>query len=353
MEDITVLLDGVGHRASVRDGVIVDIMRDQRANPSGAIWTTGFVDMHCHGGAGCSFDDADAQGINAAVTYHRDHGTTGIVLSLVSASIPQLVHRLHQLRDIIPATPGALGVHLEGPFLAPGRRGAHDPAALTPPTPDAVDALLEAGEGLLRQVAIAPELPHAITAIDTFVAAGVRVAVGHTEADYTTAAFAFDRGASLLTHAFNAMPGLGHREPGPVGAALDREHVTLEVIADGHHVHPTLIRTLFAAAPNRIALVTDAMSATGLGNGEYQLGGLAVEVRDGKPLLAGTQTLAGSTLTMARAVEVAVAAGVTPSEAASAATSTPARALGIGIAPVEPGVALSELNYVPATTPVG
>lgn len=196
-----------------------------------------------------------------------------------------------------------------------------------PPSPEAVERLLAAGEGIVRQVTLAPELPGAMDAVDAFVAAGVVVAVGHTEADHDVAAAAFDRGAQLVTHAFNAMPGLGHRAPGPVGAALGRDHVALEVIADGVHVHPEVIRTLFAAAPRRVILVTDAMSATGLGDGEYRLGGLDVEVKDGRPVLAGTDTLAGSTLTMERAIEMATAAGVPLDLARAAASTVPARLL--------------------------
>lgn len=289
--------------------------------------TPGFVDLHCHGALGHSFDDADLDGVSAAVDWHRQHGTETLLLSLVTAPIPQLVRRLRELREIIPQVRGAAGIHLEGPFLAPGRRGAHDPASLVPPTALSVQTLITAAGGLLRQVTIAPELPGAMDAIDAFVAAGVTVAVGHTEASYDIAAKAFDRGASLLTHAFNAMPGLGHRGPGPVGAALDRNHVVLEVIADGMHVHPTAIRTLFAAAPGRVALVTDAMSAAGLGDGEYLLGGLEVQVREGKPTLSGTDTLAGSTLTLDRAVSVVTDAGVPRAEAMAAASTVPAHVL--------------------------
>ncbi len=290
----------------------------------------GFVDLHCHGGGGFAFDDADAAGIEAAIAVHRTGGTAGVVLSLVSAPVPALERRLGELRAILPTLPGALGVHLEGPFLSPARRGAHDPGALTLPTRPDIDALLAAGDGILRQITIAPELPGAAEAVDAFVAAGITVAVGHTAADHDTAAAAFDRGASLVTHAFNAMPGLGHRHPGPVGAALEREHVVLEAIADGVHVHPVVLRALFAAASGRVALVTDAMAATGLGDGDFVLGGLDVEVQDGRPLLRGTDTLAGSTLTMARAVEVAVAAGIPRGDAVDAATLVPRRVLGLG-----------------------
>ncbi len=289
----------------------------------------GGIDLHCHGAAGFDFDTADASGITAALAHHRAHGTERMLLSLVSAPPATLARRLHTLSTLIPGLPEAFGVHLEGPFLASSRCGAHDPSALEAPTPATVEALIEAGGGLLRLVTIAPELPGALDAIERFSAAGVTVAVGHTEADLDTASEAFDHGASVLTHAFNAMPGLGHRAPGPVGAALARDHVTLEVIADGLHVAPVVVRTLFAAAPGRIALVTDAMSATGLGDGTYRLGDLDVDVSAGRPVLTGTETLAGSTLTLDRAVQNSIDAGVPRSEALAAATSTPARAIGI------------------------
>lgn len=285
------------------------------------------VDLHCHGALGHAFDDADLDGVGAAVAFHRTHGTSTLLLSLVSAPIDRLERRLREIREMMPSLPGVGGVHLEGPFLADSRRGAHDPRALVAPTAEAVDRLLSAADGILRQITIAPELPGAMDAIDTLVSAGVTVAVGHTQADHDTAAAAFDRGARLLTHAFNAMPGLGHRAPGPVGAALERDHVVLEVVADGIHVHPVVIRTLFAAAPDRVALVTDAMSATGLGDGSYSLGGLEVDVHDGRPVLAGTDTLAGSTLTMQHAIEVATAAGVPRDLARAAASTVPARLL--------------------------
>lgn len=288
------------------------------------------MDLHCHGALGHSFDDADAAGVAAAVAFHRAHGSSAVMLSLVSASIERLADRMTELRRILPDIPGAMGVHLEGPFLAPGRRGAHDAGALAAPTPEAVRTLLAAGDGILRQITIAPELPGALAAVQAFTEAGVVVAVGHTEADHSTALAAFDRGARLLTHAFNAMPGLHHRDPGPVGAALERDDVVLELIADGVHVHPALIRTVFAAAPGRVALVTDAISATGLGDGVYALGDLAVDVTGGRPVLRGTDTLAGSTLTLDRAVEVCLRAGVPDAEVRAAVSTVPARVLAGG-----------------------
>ncbi|WP_022879968.1 N-acetylglucosamine-6-phosphate deacetylase [Microbacterium sp. B19] len=285
------------------------------------------MDLHCHGALGHSFDDADAAGVAAAVAYHRERGSDAVMLSLVSAPLDRLARRLRELRGILPDVPGAAGVHLEGPFLAPGRRGAHDPGSLLTPTLEAVRTLLAAGNGILRQITLAPELPGALAAVRAFTDAGVVVAVGHTEADYATAGAAFDHGARLLTHAFNAMPGLHHRDPGPVGAALERDEVVLELIADGVHVHPALIRTLFAAAPGRVALVTDAMAATGLGDGVYALGELTVEVTGDRPVLRGTDTLAGSTLTLDRAVEVCLRAGVPEEQVRAAVSSVPRRVL--------------------------
>jgi len=153
--------------------------------------------------------------------------------------------------------------------------------------------------------------------------------VGHTGADAATAREAFDRGATLITHAFNAMRGISGRESGPVGAALADERVTLEVIADGIHVDPTLVAMLFRAAPGRVVLMTDAMAAAAAPDGRYLLGGLDVDVAHGRAVIAGTDTLAGSTLTMDRAIEVCVAAGISREEAVAAATTVPARVLGL------------------------
>lgn len=293
---------------------------------AGRVLTPGFVDVHVHGGGGGDASEGP-EGVARMLSAHRAHGTTRTALSLVSAPIAALSAALATLAPVVRADPLLLGVHLEGPFLSPDARGAHDPAALTGPTPEAVDALLAAAAGTLALITIAPELPGAPEAIRAFAAAGVRVAVGHTTAELGTAGDAFDAGASLLTHTFNAMPGLAHRAPGPIGAALQRPGVVLELIADGLHVHPVLIAGLFRLAPGRVALVTDAMAAAGHGDGDYRLGSLAVTVRDGAARLS-EGGLAGSTLTLDAAIRTAVAAGVPLEEAVLAATATPARALG-------------------------
>ena len=287
----------------------------------------GYVDIHCHGGGGHAFG-ASLEGTLAAFAAHREQGTEHIVASLVSMPLRELEHVVGVVREARRSEPGILGVHLEGPFLAPERKGAHDPSALVHPTAQWVRDLLDIAGDDLRQITIAPELPGAMDAIAAFAEAGAVVAVGHTTADAATAAAAFDAGATLITHGLNAMRGLSAREIGPVGAAIADPRVRIELIADGIHVDPRLIRAVFAAAPGRVVLVTDAMAAAGSVPGRYRLGSLDVDVLpDGRAVVAGTDTLAGSTLTLRRAVEVCVDAGVPRADAEAAARDVPAALL--------------------------
>jgi N-acetylglucosamine-6-phosphate deacetylase len=219
-----------------------------------------------------------------------------------------------------------VGAHLEGPFLSHARCGAQHPEYLLPPDPQTLAELLEAGQGCVRSVTLAPELPGGLGLIDRLVGDGVVAAIGHTDARYTDAAAGFARGATLLTHAYNGMRPLHHREPGPVAAALDAG-ATCEIINDQVHVHPAAVRLI---AHGRVALVTDAIDATGRGDGRYHLGGQEVVVSEGQARLAGNGALAGSTLTMDAAVRTAVREVGLPIEAASAAASgEPARVLGL------------------------
>lgn len=347
---------GTGHGAPPEAAATI---AEQVVDAGGSWLVPGFIDLHGHGGGGFSFDGGD-DAIPPALATHRRHGTTRSVLSLVAAPLPDLRSSLSRIADLAHDDPLVLGSHLEGPFLAPARRGAHDPTALREPSPNEVEQLIGAARGTLRQLTIAPELPGALETIDVLVEAGVVVAVGHTEADVALTRAAFDRGARLLTHAFNAMPGIHHRAPGPVVAALGDERVTLELILDGEHVHPEIAALAFRSAPGRIALITDAMAAAGAGDGDYRLGGLDVTVEGGRAVLSGTGfddgtghsgpghsgpghsgtgldrgpdgggTLAGSTLTQDAALRVAVSrAGITPQDAITALTLTPARALGL------------------------
>lgn len=295
---------------------------------AGGYVTPGFVDIHGHGAGGSHYQDGVEPALGALAAM-RAHGTTRAVASFVTSSIDAMVASIHTARLVMDRDPVLVGVHVEGPFLAPGRKGAHNADLLRHPDRESVERLLDAAAGAIRQITIAPELPGAMDAISRFVDAGVPVAVGHTDCDYDTAREAFDRGASLVTHAFNAMAPIQGRLPGVLGAAVTAGHVTIEVIADGIHVHPASIALLFAAAPGRIALVTDAMAAAAAPPGRYRLGDLEVDVAGGRAVIAGTDTLAGSTLTPDGALRTVVhECGVPLHDAVAALTTTPARAIG-------------------------
>lgn len=290
----------------------------------------GFVDMHAHGAVGHSFDEADAAAVEAITRHHLAHGTTSMVASLVSAPVGVLEHRVRALAPLVAG--GTLaGVHLEGPFLSTGHRGAHDPRYLVPPTPAALDRLLAAAPAALRMITLAPELPGGLDAVKRIVNSGVVAAIGHTSADYETALAAIDRGASVATHLYNGMPPILGRAPGPVAALTDDERIVVELIADGFHLHEATLRRTAAvtATAGRFALVTDAMSATGCGDGDYLLGEQRVRVTDGLARLVDGDSLAGSTLTLDRALRTAVRAGVDFRATLAAVTATPARALGL------------------------
>jgi N-acetylglucosamine-6-phosphate deacetylase len=298
---------------------------------AGGLWLTpGFVDIHCHGAGGAAFDDG-ADGIRTGLAVHRAHGTTRSVISLVTNTRDNLLASLTGIAELAAIDPLVLGSHLEGPFLDSEFKGAHNERLLRRADADELDAMLDAADGTLRQITLAPELPGATAAIERFVDAGVAVAVGHTAADYEQSRAAFDAGASILTHAFNGMRGIHHRAPGPVAAATHTPGVTLEVINDGTHVHPEVVRMAFASAPGRIALITDAMAATGSADGEYLLGALAVDVQGGVARLVDGGSIAGSTLTLDDAVRRAVTeVGIDMATAIEAVTAVPARAIGRG-----------------------
>ena len=292
----------------------------------------GFVDMHVHGGGGAAFADDP----RTALDFHRRHGTTSSVASLVTASLAEMAAQVKALAPLVDE--GVLaGIHLEGPFLATSRCGAHDPALLREPSADAVATLLDAGPGAVRMVTIAPELPGAPDAIRQIVDAGAIAAIGHTDATFAEARAGLAAGATVGTHLFNAMRPLHHREPGVVAALLDSD-ASLELVVDNVHLHPGLVHWVAnRAARGRVALITDAMSAAGVGDGEYLLGGLAVRVRDGVARLAVGDSIAGSTLTLDAALRNAVAAGVSLPDAVAALTAVPARVLGIDAGSLEAG----------------
>lgn len=290
----------------------------------------GFVDMHVHGGGGAAFSAGDAEQALVAARFHLAHGTTTIMASTVSGTLSEIEHHIGELSGLVQD--GILaGIHLEGPFISKARCGAHDPGLLRAPAREDVSRLLRAGDGAVRMVTIAPELEGGLDAVRLLADSEVIAAIGHTDATYAQTRAAIELGAPVGTHVFNAMRPVHHREPGPVTALLEQEQVLCEVVNDGLHVHPSVVSLMFAAAgAHRVALITDAMVAAGMGDGEYRLGALTVQVRDGEARLTDGDSLAGSTLTMDSALRNAVRlAGVPLADAAVSASLTPARALGI------------------------
>ncbi|HJV14022.1 MAG TPA: N-acetylglucosamine-6-phosphate deacetylase, partial [Propionibacteriaceae bacterium] len=303
------------------------------------VLTPGLIDLHNHGGAGSSYGES-AEAIRTARQPHLQHGTTRQLLSLVTASPDVLISQLHVAAAETRRDPTNLGIHLEGPLLARKYCGAHDPDFIRDPDPDLVERLLDAADGTLRQVTMAPELPHFTESARILRQAGVVIAVGHTAATFEQTRAAIDAGATLLTHAFNGMPGVHHRAPGPVFAFVEDSGTWLEVINDSVHVRPEMIRMLCQIAPGRVALVSDAMAATGAGDGRYRLGNLDVEVASGVARIIGKGSIAGSTITLAAAVARAVQdVGLRPLAAIEAATAIPAQVLEVAdkFGRLEPG----------------
>lgn len=303
----------------------------------------GYVDTHCHGAAGVGFVDPDHEAVLRAIAYHRAQGTTTLFASTVAEEMDDMVDQIGRLRGLVDE--GELdGIHLEGPFLAPSRKGAHDLSLLRDPSPSRISRLIDAGGPALRMITLAPELRYGIEAVEAIAAAGVHPAFGHSEADAATARDAVDAGSDIVTHLFNAMAPIHHRRPGPVPWMLTDPRVMCELICDGVHVAPDVIRMVVqAAGADRVGLVTDAMSATGQPDGDYMLGNLRVRVIDGGARLLNDDgslgAIAGSTLTLGRAVEFLVTrVGIPLSEAATMASATPARWHGLDAGRILPGV---------------
>jgi N-acetylglucosamine-6-phosphate deacetylase len=310
----------------VAAGRIVEVTTDGRP---GTGWILpGFVDLHVHGGGGNTFTTGDPEQARAVVAYHAGHGTTTLQASLVTASRAATRDAVAALAPLVHE--GVLaGVHLEGPYLSAARCGAQNPAHLRDPDPDEIADLLAIG--VIGTITVAPELPGALSVIRQLCARGVVVAVGHTDATYEQTWAAVEAGATLATHLFNGMRPVHHRDPGPVTALLDSDTVVCEAIADGTHLADTMLRHVVrVAGSDRVALVTDAVAASGMGDGEYELGGQAVRVRDGVARLAGDGAIAGSTTTMDAALRRTVHSGVSIVDAARMASTTPARVLGLG-----------------------
>ena len=319
-------------------------------NP-GRLILPGLVDVHCHGGAGHGFPEADAAGMREAADHHLRHGTTTLLGSLVSAPAEHLVERIRALLPLVAAGDLA-GIHLEGPFLSAARCGAQDPRSIVPGDPALLRRLIDTGEGTIRSVTLAPETPRLTELLDVLAAADVTPSFGHTDASSveTRAAITAVGGRRLgATHLFNGMPPLHSRAPGPVAACLAaaaRGAMVVELVGDGVHLADETVAMVFdLVGADRIVLVTDAMAAAGMPDGRYPLGPMTVDVVRGVARLASDPgtigAIAGGTARLLDVVGRTVRdAGVSLPEAVTAATATPARLLGLDseIGDVVPGL---------------
>ncbi|QCB96003.1 N-acetylglucosamine-6-phosphate deacetylase [Arthrobacter sp. PAMC25564] len=324
--------------------------------PPGSSILPGLIDLHCHGAAGGDFPTGDSRACRAAVDFLHRSGTTTLLASLVTASSADLLNALAILRPL--ATEGLIaGIHSEGPFLSHARCGAQNPRWLRDPDPALLSELLRAAGGTLKTMTYAPELPGARELLAMLARHGVTPSLGHTDADARTAAASLTDAADLLaaehaartagagargfgagarptvTHLFNGMPPLHHRSPGPVAACLRLARagtVAVELIGDGVHLDPETVRMVFElVGAGNVALVTDSMAATGLPDGDYELGPSAVVVHGGTATLQGNGALAGGTATLLEVVRRTIGAGVSPADAVQAATAVPAKLLGL------------------------
>ncbi|MEV0207111.1 N-acetylglucosamine-6-phosphate deacetylase [Streptomyces sp. NPDC050788] len=300
----------------------------------------GFVDIHNHGGGGASFTSGTVEEVLKGIHTHRLHGTTTVVASTVTGDMDFLAQRAGLLSEL--AEQGDIaGIHFEGPFISPCRKGAHSEALLRDPDPAEVRKLVDAARGQAKMVTLATELPGGVDSVRLLAEHGVIAAIGHTDATYEQTVEAIEAGATVATHLFNAMPTLGHRAPGPIAALLEDERITVELINDGTHLHPASLQLAFHhAGAGRVAFITDAMDAAGFVDGTYMLGPLEVEVSEGVARLVEGGSIAGSTLTLDRAFKRAVTVDGLPVEDVVAAISAnPARLLGMDdtVGSLEPG----------------
>ncbi|MEW2549986.1 N-acetylglucosamine-6-phosphate deacetylase [Streptomyces sp. NPDC047002] len=302
------------------------------AELAGRLVVPGFVDPHCHGGAGHSLYTGDPDDVRAAAACHLARGTTSMLASVASVEPGAMAAAAAAVAQVIDdgSAPNLVGIHFEGPFLSPARRGAQTRGALRDPDPELLARLLDAAGGHAVSMTFAPELPGADALVRRY-ADRLLCCVGHTDADAKRLTRAADLGARAVTHLFNAMPPLHHRDPGPVAAALLDTRLVCELVLDGHHLADDTVRLAHrVAGPDRLALVSDAMPAAGMADGTYAFADREVTVEGGVARLRGTETLAGSTLFVAEALRRAVrVVGLPLSDAVRMASGTAARLLGL------------------------
>jgi N-acetylglucosamine-6-phosphate deacetylase len=321
---------------TIADGTLADVEQTSSipadAETTSALIVPGLVDLHVHGGDGADFMDGDEESNGRILAFHARHGTTALAATTLSASRGDLESAVEAIARSRGGRRGAevVAIHLEGPYINADKAGAQERGSIRPADIQELAALISEAPRLKWIVTIAPEIEGAMALIEHF-RDRVTFSIGHTNATFSEAVAAVEMGASHFTHLFNAMTPLHHREPGVVGAALLEVDTTVELIADGIHIHKAVLHIAATTMPHRVALVTDAMRACGLGDGTYKLYGQDVVVADGAARLADGGALAGSVLTMARAVKNMVElAGLPIERVLPLATSIPARVAGVG-----------------------
>ncbi len=318
----------------VKDGVLVDESGDKAVDVTGCYVIPGLIDLHFHGCVGEDFSDATPDGLQKIADYELSRGVTGICPAGMTLGEDTLTAICQNAAAHIEGNkPGAevLGLHLEGPFISMAKKGAQNGDFVHVPDGDMLERLQKAAKGHVKLVTMAPEEPGSIEFIHRATELGVRVSLGHTTADYDTATAAYNAGARQATHLFNAMPPFTHREPGVIGAAADQEKVMVELISDGVHVHPSAVRTMFKVfGAERMILISDSLRAAGMGDGEYPFGGQYIEVHGARATILGhPETLAGSVSDLMGCVKKATEFGISLHAAVTAASSNPAKALGV------------------------
>lgn len=318
---------------SVENGRFAHVLEDvpgPAEDLDGALVIPGLVDIHVHGCAGADFSDGDYAGLVRMARYLARRGVTSFApasMTLPYDALDKAFHAAARLRrEGLADGARLMGIQMEGPFLSREKRGSQNPAYLRLPDWDRFLRLYDAAEGLLRIVDVAPELPGAVE-FTRRASEKCRVSVAHTAAGYDQAAAVFDAGATHLTHLFNAMSGIHHRHPGPIGAASERENVTAELICDGIHVHPSAVRMAFRLFPGRICLISDALRCCGMADGSYSLGGQEILLSGGVARLTGG-AIAGSAADLYQCMCRAVSFGIPREQAVWAATALPARVIG-------------------------
>ena len=318
---------------SVENGRFAHVLEDvpgPAEDLDGALVIPGLVDIHVHGCAGADFSDGDYAGLVRMARHLARRGVTSFApasMTLPYDALDKAFHAAARLRrEGLADGARLMGIQMEGPFLSREKRGSQNPAYLRLPDWDRFLRLYDAAEGLLRIVDVAPELPGAVE-FTRRASEKCRVSVAHTAAGYDQAAAVFDAGATHLTHLFNAMSGIHHRHPGPIGAASERENVTAELICDGIHVHPSAVRMALRLFPGRICLISDALRCCGMADGSYSLGGQEILLSGGVARLTGG-TIAGSAADLYQCMRRAVSFGIPREQAVWAATALPARVIG-------------------------